>query len=239
MAMHTLPKDWAYAPALDAELKRYLLLGYLQKVECSFTARKLYPHLSELEAHIVELRALQLQLERMQLALVGDIIGFHADTGHAVREPLPSDPWIGVVEEVISASLPQLHSVLADGRALRDEIAKGIRFGPVGLLPLEPKAGWLLLRAGRDASAYAFELALVRSPYGDDPLTILRTRYVTSYSMSIANTFERIKGELIARRPQLPNPAVYAFETDLSLPRIETYIPVAKQLLYEVIRNAA
>ncbi|HRD52394.1 MAG TPA: hypothetical protein PKY96_07070 [Flavobacteriales bacterium] len=237
--MHTLPKDWAFTPALDAELKRYLLLAYLQRVDASFASRKLYPWLSDLEAHIAELRDLRLKLERMQRAMGGDLTGFDATTGQAMREPLPNDPWLGIVEEVIDGSIPELQLMLANGQALREEIAKGIQFGPVGLLPLEPREGWLLLRAGRDASVYAYQLALVRSPHGEDPLSILRTRYVTSYSMGIATTFERIKAELIARQPQVPNPAVFAFETDWSIPRIETYMPVAKQLLYEVMRNDA
>ncbi|MFZ1692015.1 MAG: hypothetical protein WAT74_02360 [Flavobacteriales bacterium] len=237
--MHTLPKDWAYSPSLDTELKRYLLLAYLQRVDAAFASRKLYPCLSDLDDHLAELRGLRLRLECMQRAMGGDITGFDAASGQAIREPLPNDPWLGVVEEVIDASIPELQLMLANGRALREEIAKGIQFGPVGLLPIEPREGWLLLRAGRDASVYAYQLALVRSPHGEDPRSILRTRYVTSYSMGIATTFERIKLELITQQPLVPNPAVFAFETDLSIPRIETYMPVAKQLLYEVIRSKA
>jgi hypothetical protein len=237
--MSTLPKDWAYAPALDAELKRYLLLAYLQRVERSFAEHKLYPFLSDLDAHITELRRLRADLERMQRALCKELSGFDAETGGAIRDPLPTDPWLTIVDEVIGNSLPELAHMHGNGLALRDEISRSIQFGPVGLLPLEPRAGWLLLRAGRDASAYAYELALVRAPHGDDPRRTVRTRYVTSFSMGIASTFERIKESLIVRDPLLPNPAVFAFETDLSLPRIETYMPVAKQLLYEVIGKSA
>lgn len=236
MAITSLPKDWAFAPALDAELKRYLLLAYMQWVESCFAARKLYPHLAELDGHLTELHRLRADLERMQRALGGEIAGFDASSGQVLREPPPSDPWLGVVEEVISMAIPTLQGLLRDGQALREEIAKGIQFGPIGLLPLDARAGWLLLRAGRDANVYSFELPWVSGPQADDPITRLRTRYVTTFTMGIATTFERIKGELIVRHPELPNPAVFAFETDLSLPRIETYMPVAKQLLYEVIR---
>lgn len=234
-----LPKDWAYAPALDAELKHYLLLAYLQRVEASFSASKLYPHLAELHEHLLVLLGLRNDMERMRGLIVGEPKGFDTATGRVVHEPLAQDPWLGVVEEVIAKAVPGLQEMLAEGHALRSEIAGRIRFAPVGLMPLKASAGWLLLRTGREAQVYAYELPLVSGANMEDGLNRVRTRYISSYTMSIACTFERIKGELVTRNPGLPNPAVFAFETDLSLPRIETYMPVAKQLLYEVIRQAA
>ncbi|MFN3874283.1 MAG: hypothetical protein ACK4L7_00020 [Flavobacteriales bacterium] len=235
--MGALPKDWAYSPALDAELKQYLLLAYLQRVQACFGESKLYPHLSELDEHLAELLRIRQELERIADA-GGEVVGFDPSTGRAVHDPLPRDPWLG--EQVIGMAVPGLREALAEGHALREEIARRIQFAPVGLTPLKPTAGWLLLRSGRTAQAYRYEVSLVCAADAEhDGLRRVRTRYVADYAMGIAVTFERIKTDLIERHPDLPNPAVFAFETDLSLPRIETYMPVAKQLLYEVIRETA
>jgi hypothetical protein len=32
-----------------------------------------------------------------------------------------------------------------------------------------------------------------------------------------------------------PNPAVFAFVSDITLPRVETYMPLAKRWVYELI----
>ena len=55
MEQSTLSQDWAFRPALDVELKHYILLGYLQRVEARFAERKLYPHLHEVRTHLDEL----------------------------------------------------------------------------------------------------------------------------------------------------------------------------------------
>ncbi|MBL7958037.1 MAG: hypothetical protein JNM49_08755 [Flavobacteriales bacterium] len=235
MPITSLPDDWAFAPALDAELKRYQLLAYIQHVEASFASLKLYPHISDLDNRVSGLERLRADMGRMQQALGSTIRGFDPATGQVLREPLATDPWLAIVEEVIDTGLPALRSALAEGRALLDEVGSSIKFGAVGLLPLTLNAGWLLLRQGRQACAYTFELPAVSSSTSSDARAQVRTRYVTTFTMGIALTFERIKGELVCSHPELPNPAVFAFETELGLPRIETYMPVAKRLLYEVI----
>ena len=47
-----LPRDWVCRPALDLELKQYLLLAYLQRVNARFAELKLYPYLDELLGHV-------------------------------------------------------------------------------------------------------------------------------------------------------------------------------------------
>ncbi|WKZ65897.1 MAG: hypothetical protein QY325_14140 [Flavobacteriales bacterium] len=239
MVNAALPPDWAYSPALDAELKEYRLLAYLQAITGRFAERKLYPYLQDLDARLMELLRLRREKQALRRALGGELTGFDPATGQAVHTPPPQDPWLDVVDEVIAMAIPRLRHALAEGMALRGDVVQAIRFSPVGLLPLNPQAGWLLLRMGGDARAYLFELPMVSPAPGPKPPPAVRTRYVTSFAVGIATTYERIKGELLRHHRELPNPAVFAFETDLPLPRIETYMPVAKQLLFEALRPAA
>jgi hypothetical protein len=51
----------------------------------------------------------------------------------------------------------------------------------------------------------------------------------------MVNSYTAIKSELIKNRSDLPNPAVYALETDLSLPMEETLLPIAKRSLVRYI----
>ena len=46
--MSSLSTNWITEKHIDFEYKKYVLLGYLQHVNESFTENKLYPSLSEL-----------------------------------------------------------------------------------------------------------------------------------------------------------------------------------------------
>lgn len=228
--------DWVFRPAHDLELKQYMLLAYLQHVGSRFAERKLYPHLDALRSQVHELGRVRREKEQYTQALGGDIIGFDTRTGEPLREAPPSDPWLDVIDEIIEQAVPGLQRTLAAGSELRAEIVSHIHFAPVGLLPLSAAAGWILLRNGRDGRVYQYELVPLHTPDPNRNIDLLRTRYVTSYSHGPGSTFEHIKANLLDTHRALPNPAVFGFESDVTLPYIETYIPLAKRLVYEEIK---
>lgn len=230
-----LPWDWAFSPALDLELKHYTLLAYLQRVRRRFGERKLYPHLEELRLHIEELMLLRERMKQVESALPGELLGFDPRTGEAITEAGPKDAHLGIVEEVIDLALPNLRETLVEGTGLRHEIAGRIQFAPVGVLPLHAQEGWLLLHAPAEIRVYGYELALLRAVEETVAVGRVRTRYVTTYSTGLRNTHERIKLDLLHAHRSIPNPAVFAFVTDLSLPHVETFMPLAKQLVYEMV----
>jgi predicted transglutaminase-like protease len=55
---------------------------------------------------------------------------------------------------------------------------------------------------------------------------------------TLANTYQNIKSELIRNKTELPNPAVYSIETDLSYPIEETFLPVAKRRFVKFLTAA-
>ena len=237
---HTgLARDWVLRTGIDRELQQYTLLAYLQRVEARFKERKLYPHLDDLRTHVEELLRLRRTKEELARNIPGELLGFDPASGLAVRERPADDQWLAVIEEVIDLAVPGLQRMWNEGSGLRQEIAGRIHFAPVGLWPLSTQEGWLLLRTGCEARVYGYSMPLLRDlPEGSHARYPL-TRYITSYTMGIAHTYEHIKADLIRKHRELPNPATFAFETDLSLPHIETFMPLAKQLVYEHIARAA
>jgi len=237
---HTgLPRDWVLRSGIDLELQQYTLLAYLQRVEARFQERKLYPHLDDLRAHVDGLLQLRRTKEELARNIPGELLGFDPRSGKPVRERPADDQWLAVVEEVIDFAVPGLRRMWNEGSGLRQEIAGHIHFAPVGLWPLSTQEGWLLLRTGREARVYGYTMPLLRERSDADHTRYPLTRYFTSYTLGIARTYEHIKADLIGRHPGLPNPATFAFETDLPLPHIETFMPLAKQLVYEHIAPGA
>lgn len=234
-----LSKDWAFRPAFDVELKQYTLLAYLHRVRERFANHRLYPHLEDLKDHILELERVRKEKELLARQLGTHLVGFDPRTGDAVHEPIMSDAWLSVVDEVIDWAVPGLNEARSWGLELRAEISDRIAFSPVGLLPLDPSAGWLLLRIGSEARAYAYHLSRLSLSDPEPDVLRVRTAYVTTYTIGLGRTYDWIKADLVRTHRMLPNPAVFAFETDLSLPWAETFVPLAKRLVYEQVTRSA
>lgn len=232
-----LPKDWLVRPALDPELKRYLLLAYLQRVNTHFAERKLYPYLDDLRSHVEELLQLRRSKEELARNITGPLIGFDPRTGTAIHEPV-EDELLALVDEILDFSIPGLNNAFAQGEELRQEIAEKILLFPIGVQPLKPTEGWLLLRTGNDARVYSYAMPLLHAGNNDHYRSV-RTRYVTTYSVGITCTYEHIKADLRSTHSEKPNAATFVFEIDMPIPHIETFMPLAKQLVYDHISGAA
>jgi hypothetical protein len=92
-----------------------------------------------------------------------------------------------------------------------------------------------MLRTGPEARIYSYSIPIVYDHHDPNPYRCVVTRYVGSHTLSLRNTFERIRSEFLLGRRELPVPATFAFESDASIPHIETFMPLAKQLLYEQV----
>ncbi len=232
-----LSKDWVVLPAIDPELKRYVLLAYLQRVNARFAERKLYPYLEDLRSHVAHLVQLRRSKDELSQSMPGTLIGFDPRTGDAIHQRMNDDELLEMIDEVIDFSIPGLHKAFTQGQELKLELAEHIQFTPVGIQPLHATEGWLLLRVGKDARVYAYTMPLLREHSEVEQYRSVHTRFVTTYSVGIGCTYEHIKAELRNRHKDLPNPATFVFEADLPLPHIETFMPLAKQLVYEFISS--
>jgi hypothetical protein len=221
---------------LDAELEEYRLLAYLQRVDALYKELKLYPCLEELGSRIAELQALCEQAKAWTANLAGDITGIDLQRGKLERSPVVEPVWDAVLQS-LERALPPLVQAMERGGGLREELHRTIRFEPVGVVPLDAREGWLMLRQRNEAWVYSYALPIVRQARPVDPYRIVHTRFHGIWTVGLATTYGQIKTELVRCGP-LPNPATFVFETDLSLPRIETFLPLAKRITYELVASA-
>ncbi len=222
-----LASDWMVAPAFDLELKQYTLLAYAQRVRQCFAERKLFPYLNEVEEHLHELLRLRHEKETLVQAFGGELQGFDPRTGDPLRDP-PTDPApIALVDEVVRFAVPGLEKLQLQGRELHNELTGLMRLEPVGVQPLNTTEGWILLRSGRSARAYAYSIPMVA--HTSTMHRPMRTHFVASYTMGLHCTFETIKCHLVQQFDRLPNPAVFAAEFREELPCMETALPLVKK----------
>jgi hypothetical protein len=126
-----------------------------------------------------------------------------------------------------------------EGKKIYELVEKETNIQPVGLVPLHSDNGYLFLKGGRDATTevYEYEVTLFEQP--EDKYRALHTSFVTSYTSSFIHTYISIKTDLLRANSRLPNPAVYAVETGMSIPFSETFLPVAKRLLMRKLSEDA
>jgi hypothetical protein len=105
---------------------------------------------------------------------------------------------------------------------------------PIGLLPLDVQEGYFFLSAGKTKDTRVYQYRLSFFEKHDEKYRTMKTSYVDMWHRSIVYTYESIKHDLI-KNSNLPNPAVYSIETDLTFPIEETLLPIAKRRLVKYI----
>jgi hypothetical protein len=62
-------------------------------------------------------------------------------------------------------------------------------------------------------------------------------QYINAFENTLRNTYENIKRDLIDFNRQLPNPATYVIESELTLPIDDTLLPLAKRSLVKFLHT--
>lgn len=236
--MNTLSENWITEKLIDFEYKRYLLLGYLQKVSEDFTESRLYPSLSELMNHYQNVLTIKEQkrslFDSFPERMTGtDLSGFRM----IYQKILDDDQIMQEIENIIEFSIPQFQKYISEGKAIYDFIESHLSISPVGIIPLHADEGYLLLKysPGGDTLVYEYQITIFEKP--DEKYRGISTQFLCTYSKSIHNTFENIKQDLIRYHHKLPNPATYVVESEIQVPLQETFLPLAKRTLVKYVAS--
>jgi hypothetical protein len=235
--MADLRQDWLTDGRIDFEYKKYLLLAYMQHVDQNFDAKKLYPNLSELLGHYKNLETLK---EQKKLALNSfpkeitklDFEKFTVEYKNLFQD----DDTIREIDEIISFALPQFRHRMSAGRELYEEVEDKIEIFPVGVLPLKADEGYFLISdfIRRAINAYYYNITIFESAM--ERFRGIQATLIGQYDMSVANTYQHIKYQLIKDTKDVS--AMYALEFKQSFPLAETMLPVAKRMLVRYVTTA-
>ncbi len=236
--MTQLNANWLVEGLIDFEYKKYMLLAYLQEVSKNFSEHKLYPFMMDLVNHynnLVDLREnKRLVSDKFpkQITQV-DLENFHLE----FEKLMGDDKCIAEVEAILEYAIPRMNEHLKEGKDLYEFVEGKLNIFPIGIMPLHPDFGYLMLcnPATNDTPVYEYQITIFES--AKEKYRGIKTEFVDLYQRSISNTFEHIKSDLIHRNKTLPNPATYVIESDLSFPVQETFLPVAKRSLVRYIQQ--
>ncbi|MBO9631702.1 MAG: hypothetical protein J7578_01195 [Chitinophagaceae bacterium] len=238
--MKTLSETWFAEGFMDFELKKYTLLAYLQEVNKYFNQNMLYPQLSDVIFHYNNLVALRNNKKYLQEQFPKRLTGLQMQQLQLLYEQIiEDDEMMQELEDIINFSADEIQTTISSGTAIYEFVEEKLTIFPVGLVPLDSNEGYFFLSEGsyRNTRVYQYKLSIFEKH--DEKFRSIKTEYLDQWNRSIANSYENIKSELLRHRKELPNPAVYSIETDLSFPVDETLLPVAKRSLVRYLSTAA
>lgn len=231
-----LSDNWITTNHIDFEYKKYILLAYLQHVNDCFEETKLYPALSELVKHYRNLVALRDQKNSLYNSFPEKLNSADLQNFKLVYEKLSTDDRLmAELESIINFSIPQFEQHLAEGKKIYDFIESKLNIYPIGIVPLHTDAGYLLLKNGDKNETVVFEYQITIFDQPTERYRAIGVQYVNSFEKTLRNTYENIKGDLLRYNKNLPNPATYVIESELTLPFEDTLLPLAKRTLVKYL----
>jgi hypothetical protein len=238
--MKSLSVNWFIEGAVDFEHKKYILLAYLQQINHHFNTNKLYPDLHDLIFHYNNLLRFKQNKNDLQKTFPERLTQADIDAVKLTYEKMVQDDSImQEIEQIISYSLKKMDPALKEGKEIYDFVESRLHIEAIGVVPLYPYQGYLLLRNGDEKGTQVYEYQLTIFESKDEKYRGINTSYITSYERNFINTPEAIRKELIHSRRELPNPAVYHVQSDIRFPLEQTLLPLAKRSLVKHISTAA
>lgn len=234
--MAHLPNNWFTQHPVDAEHKRYLLLGFLKKLHGDFERHALYPGLGELQFHYRNLVELRAKRELLLANFPRQLQGIQAADLKLVYEQMLTDDDLFVeLERIIQQSLPLMESSLRIGSAVYEELEDQIAVEPVGLHPLYQREGYFFLQLKDNSNLFIYRYNLNRIHLQQEAHLSLETRFLQQVQCSLSQTVNHWKSFLAKTNQELPNPAVYLFTAGKNIPIKSSYLPIAKRLLMKTL----
>lgn len=249
-----LPSGWIYEKHIDLEYQSYLLLSYLKTVAESFGQSKLYPFFPELIFHQKNLLHLKNEKQILAAKFPKDLSGIDfSEKKLKYKYLLRDDEKMEELNSIVEYSLPKIEHYIDEGNSIFQLVKESLNISPVGIIPVYAKEGYLFLstmvNSRKRASIFQYRFSLFTSELSSaaadtNPgpgmdlgpfLYNIQTQYIATSTISSANTFENIKIRLVKNKPELPNPATFAIESELSFPVKETLLPVAKKILVSYV----
>lgn len=238
--MDQLSKDWLTQGLVDFEYKKYVLLAYLKTVKNSFGRVELYPFMGDLVFHYRNLLAVKENKTLLKESFPKEIsLEEFKKLEISYRQMIEDDAVMSELESIIEFSIPKIKSSLQEGSVIYEYVESQCEIEPIGVTPLYAKEGYLFVTQPpeNETNIYRYQMSIYEQSH--EVLRSLNTTFIESAPRTVANTYERIKLDLVKRFRDLPNPATYLILSRTKFPFTETLMPVAKRLFVKHISKDA
>lgn len=223
----------------DFETSQYKILAGLKAISEDFRKNKIYPHLS----HLIELHTtLSDILNRLQdlrekfPKRIKKIDFINQVIEHEVVFVADSD--LSQVEDLIEWALPYIKAKIEEGKTIYEFVDDELKVEEVGIVPNYTDEGYLFVPDNEASKLLLFQYEVSIFESSNDTYRSLKTGFLKALEQGQAHLSPNaIKLNLISENKELPNPATYAFDTDLQFPFQETIFPITKRKLMKQLHE--
>jgi hypothetical protein len=234
--MDNLGKNWFVEPAIDFELKKYILLDWLQKAGAEVDNMRLYPFAGVLKEHISVLERYLENKSGFEEHLHKEIAGIDPESGQLLFHPREDYQLneIAEVDMIVRYSLKKLRDWSIHMNHLVEELSRSIRIAPVGIEPLYKKEGYIFIPVEKKIIVFEYSSQQFFRSENEDTYSII-THYLHDYDWTLSSTLEGLKQNIHKTYHKFDAPAVFICESKVSLPLYETFLPLAEKKLLHTI----
>ncbi|MFY8000847.1 MAG: hypothetical protein ACOVSW_19795 [Candidatus Kapaibacteriota bacterium] len=217
----------------DSERTRFEVLNGLKTIRTNFHHNRIFPDLSTLIELFGSLQSITQSADNLRAKAHRSIKDLNLKERKVIYEETPiNDDDFEQIQELILWALPLIQDAIEEGKTMFEFVEENLSLEVVGILPSYLEEGYMVVPDNASSALHVIRYEVSIFTSAEERYRSLKTSFVKSLRQSaIVQPIQSIKLELVQEYPTLPNPATYAFATDLEFPFHETILPVAKRRL--------
>ncbi len=217
----------------DSERTRFEVLNGLKTIRTNFHHNRIFPDLSTLIELFGSLQSITQSADNLRAKAHRSIKDLNLKERKVIYEETPiNDDDFEQIQELILWALPLIQDAIEEGKTMFEFVEENLSLEVVGILPTYLEEGYMFIPDNASSALHVIRYEVSIFTSAEERYRSLKTSFVKSLRQgSIMQPIQSIKLELVQEYPTLPNPATYAFATDLEFPFHETILPVAKRRL--------
>jgi len=217
----------------DLETRQYQILGALQKVKEQFRNNYIYPHLSSLIENFRILEDIESHITGLYEKFPRQIKKVDIEKMEIEHEVIFSDGGnLEMVKDLIQWARPYIEATINEGVSMFEYVDERLNVEQVGLMPGYTDEGYFFIPDNNEKKLCLFRYELSIFSSSDEKYRALKTNFVKKLELAaVHRSPNAVKMDLVKEYKELPNPATYAFNTELKMPFEYTLFPVAKRKL--------
>lgn len=217
----------------DVERTQYQVLAGLQNAQQAFEEKRVYPYLGQLVKLYRGLRTVLERSENFRTPETGRITGIDWDEKSVTYEwPELDGSEMTVVEDLIRWALPHIRDAIEEGREVYEHIEENLELETVGIVPSYLQEGYLMVPNREENALHVLRYTLsIFTEEGETHRALKTVHCKTIEQDGVEVDPSNVKLKLLEERRDLPNPATYFSNTDLTVPYKESLLPVVKRRL--------
>lgn len=237
--MKKLSPDWFVEPAIDFELKSYLLLAWLNELEAELQNKKYFPLSDEITAQINNLEHFNDEKLQLNDLFKTRVSGIDQQEWKLIFEnDFIEEPVLNELDRIVKWSLKKLKKQKEKVDQLIHQALDEFQIVPIGLVPLYQKEGYLFLPLKNKITVYEFCFHEIYSTSSSNYF-YTQTEMIGDYDWAWHKTYEDLKIDLCKQHNKFSLPATFLCEYKEELPLEESLLPLAKKRLSTYLQQSA